>query len=146
MARSRRGRKQAKVRRRNLWLADPHCHWCGQPTVLPGVTPAGSVGPVATLDHLYSRFHPLRQSEREVPLVLACRDCNAERGRLENLLFRDFVKALAPLGVGQLTNRQKVAAFSRALALAAIGLRPDFGRGLEGGALARVYAVAGQLR
>lgn len=82
MARRRKGCKQTRVRRRNLWLADPHCHWCGSLTALPGAATASGLR-LATIDHLFSRFHPVRQETASVPTVLACRECNAERGRQE---------------------------------------------------------------
>jgi hypothetical protein len=52
-------RRQAVIRRRNLWLANPRCHWCGTPTFLPETPgPHSTIERKATLDHLFSRFHP----------------------------------------------------------------------------------------
>ncbi len=115
MSRKRRKKpKHSKLRRHNLWQADPRCHWCGRHTLLPG-TPGmkAAAGIVATLDHLYSRFHPERG--RDNTMVLSCAPCNAERARRENLVFRDFVWTLEVLGWRALSNRQKVTAFAEAL-------------------------------
>ena len=117
MARKKRKEIQhGKLRRRALWQADPRCHWCGRQTLLPG-TPGlkAAAGITATLDHLYSRFHPERS--RDNTMVLSCAPCNAGRARRENLVFRDVVWTLDVLGWRALSNRQKVAAFAAALSL-----------------------------
>ena len=75
--------------RARLHRADPHCFWCGQITVLESMQ-RGHSGNLATVDHLYSRLHPERTKRyrsaldsRHVLHVLACFDCNCERGTLE---------------------------------------------------------------
>lgn len=76
-------------RRRNLWKADPHCHWCGIETVsLTHEETKGKLPPLnmATLDHLHSRLDPARLEAvkpGECRTVLACWKCNHERGREE---------------------------------------------------------------
>lgn len=67
-----------------LFRADPHCFWCGCAVEL--TAPHGTPN-LATVDHLYSRFHPERKAihnQRDRPLhVLACHACNNERGVCE---------------------------------------------------------------
>lgn len=69
--------------RRQLWEADPHCHWCGRETSWW----AGENGPAptdsATLDHLYSWLDPRRAGNSHL-VVLACWRCNHDRGEQEN--------------------------------------------------------------
>ncbi len=70
--------KSQPTRRRILWRRDPRCFWCGRVTVFEahGTTSA------ATIEHIYPRGHPRRQSTRKAlpSTVLACYDCNQERG------------------------------------------------------------------
>ncbi|MDY0074173.1 MAG: hypothetical protein RBR77_16190 [Thauera sp.] len=110
---------------KRLWQADQRCHWCRQVTRLPPSPLYGSAGitadrclPLATVDHLYSRLHPLRDLDgpSTAHTVLACKACNAARCRQENLLFRDFLRGMAALGWMPATNRLKVRAFREALA------------------------------
>lgn len=139
MSRKRRKKpKHRKLRRHNLWQADPRCHWCGRHTLLPG-TPGlkAAAGITATLDHLYSRFHPERG--RDSATVLSCAPCNAGRSRRENLVFRDFVWTLKVLGWRTLTNRQKVAAFAAALSVQAGWRSAHLPADADGQALALVY-------
>lgn len=111
-------RRSIVIRRRNLWLANPCCHWCGTGTCLPEEPNQGGVTKVvATVDHLYSRYYPLPPADREMHTVLACLPCNAMRARRENLVFRDFVRTLEALGRLGMTNRQKVQAFRDALSV-----------------------------
>jgi len=67
-----------------LWVKDPHCHYCGIETILSHDMPQGvSYLPnMATIDHVYSRLNPLRQTQRQ-KLVLSCNLCNNYRARLE---------------------------------------------------------------
>lgn len=65
--------------REALWRYDPHCFWCGKLTVLTEATQRNA----ATLDHLYSQFHPKRNSNGLTDTVLACRACNIQRGDYE---------------------------------------------------------------
>lgn len=139
MARKKRKEIQhGKLRRRALWQADPRCHWCGRQTLLPG-TPGlkAAAGITATLDHLYSRFHPERS--RDNTMVLSCAPCNAGRARRENLVFRDFVWTLDVLGWRALSNRQKVAAFAAALSLDEGWRSAHLPADADGQALALIY-------
>lgn len=69
-----------------LFRADPHCFWCGVETVLE--TSAQGQSDFATVDHLYSRWHPERKTRHVrgdgVLHVLACSSCNGERAGAEN--------------------------------------------------------------
>lgn len=124
MSTKRMGRKRRKklrsaaIRRRNLWLANPCCHWCGKETSLPEIkNQSGTSKVMATVDHLYSRYHSLPSADREAQTVLACLPCNSKRCRKENLVFRDFIRTLDLLGRRGMTNRQKVQAFRDALTM-----------------------------
>lgn len=74
-------------RRRNLFNEDPHCHWCHKLTKLNGK----HNGDLATIDHLYSKFHPYRNTpeylnaHNDSLTVLACYDCNQLRSIKEHL-------------------------------------------------------------
>lgn len=75
-----------RKRRLALFAADPHCYWCGRCLTLD-MWP-GDVQPpnFATLDHLRSRFHPLRTQPNPhgIPrTVMACHGCNEHRGAVE---------------------------------------------------------------
>ncbi len=74
---------QVLKRRLRMFTSDPHCYWCGVLTQLN----IDSRANYATVDHLYSKLHPLRGtkykggSDRTALLhVLACAKCNQERG------------------------------------------------------------------
>jgi hypothetical protein len=71
--------KPQPPRRIILWTRDPRCFWCGRVTRLDVKENAPNL---ATIDHLYSRAHPKRQSKNRhlPPSVLACRQCNCARG------------------------------------------------------------------
>lgn len=80
---SRLGRR--KVR---LWLSDPRCHWCGRVTVLASlIGKRRQFAELATIDHLYSRLHPLRSAPKRHPreerTVIACHECNLRRSQRE---------------------------------------------------------------
>lgn len=90
-------------RRLSMFKRDPYCYWCGCLTVLN----AQSHPHQATVDHLYSKWHPLRQekykagSDRTAVLhVLACLECNNARGN-DDERGRVFVP--------KLTERQEMA-------------------------------------
>lgn len=127
---TRRRLSSAAIRVRALWRQNPCCHWCGRPTRLLR-PPSSSANveeaspalfnpplPIGTVDHLYSHYHPRRGRKKHAgsATVLACKECNAERCRKENLVFRDFVRTLARLGLVPETNRRKLLAFRTALA------------------------------
>lgn len=68
-----------------FWRRDPRCHWCERKTVLPEGS-SDHREDVATIDHLYSRFHPMRgKVPKGIPqYVLACHKCNNERAQRED--------------------------------------------------------------
>lgn len=81
-----------KRRRTRLWKQDKRCYYCGIETVLPEnflsksgrlkVTPKN----LATIEHLRSRLNPHRTEKNkgnEIRRVLACWQCNQERGAQE---------------------------------------------------------------
>lgn len=79
-----------KLLRARMWRANPHCYWCGVETVLiEGHHGQQKPSNMATIDHLYSRLHPLRHTQPrrggggERRLVLACDECNQRRARAE---------------------------------------------------------------
>jgi hypothetical protein len=70
--------------RLRLFRANPACFWCGCAVILECDQ---SRPDFATVDHLYSRYHPQRESRHRrqdgVLHVLACRVCNHERASCE---------------------------------------------------------------
>lgn len=66
--------------RRKLFKEDPHCFWCGCLTTLDYSNPRLTT--LATVDHLYSRWHPARSRRKHVK-VLACFACNQRRNNCE---------------------------------------------------------------
>jgi hypothetical protein len=70
--------------RPRLYSADPHCFWCGIRVYL---NVSATEPDFATVDHLYSRFHPEREiryhQQKGILHVLACRVCNQERASAE---------------------------------------------------------------
>lgn len=122
-----RDRERLPRMRTRLFRADPHCFWCGCLVRLnvPHGTPD-----LATVDHLYSRFHPARKENHKrqdrVLHVLACFACNHERGlceqhqkpfipklpeRLEHARLADATLARHPLnqqGTAPLTGTMRV--------------------------------------
>jgi len=82
-SRVRRSLKPIPRMRPRLYLADPHCFWCGIRVYL---NVSSSQPDFATVDHLYSRFHPEREGRHKqggTLHVLACRTCNQERATAE---------------------------------------------------------------
>ena len=75
----------SKVRERKLllWRRDPHCHWCGVETQLAPDGSGRQFPTLATLDHLDNRLSGTRieNAYREERTVLACAQCNNERGK-----------------------------------------------------------------
>ena len=96
-------RSQISRRRVELWVEQwGKCHWCSVDTWLrkPGdhkVYRRAVRDREATLDHLYSRLNPKRQTppHGQRRYVMACSKCNFERGRDE----------CAALGVDELRRR-----------------------------------------
>jgi len=83
---------------------DPHCYWCGCEVIWYKPDPHDTL-PLnfATLDHVNSRVlypggRPLRGET-----VLACRECNEERARIEQ----------KQLGLGELRRRSGRGFYSR---------------------------------
>ena len=77
-----------RKRKLNLFAQDPHCHWCGELTVLTSDKEIkGQPNPrMATVDHLISRYHPKRWVKAkpgEIRQVLACFECNNKRSAVE---------------------------------------------------------------
>lgn len=76
-------RRTLRVRPR-LYKTDPHCFWCGIRVYL---NVSATEPDFATVDHLYSRFHPEREikhkQQQGVLHVLACRVCNQARATAE---------------------------------------------------------------
>lgn len=77
-----------------LFRADPHCFWCGVEVQLERmvVQRKDNLSTLATVDHLYSRWHPERKErhtsqESGVLHVLACHDCNQERAAAETQMI-----------------------------------------------------------
>lgn len=73
-------------RRLRMFRRDPNCFWCGVRTVLD----AEGQPHHATIDHLYSKMHPLRpvkyssgHDRTAVLHVLACMECNQARGKAD---------------------------------------------------------------
>lgn len=66
--------------RESLYRRNPHCYWCGMATVFLREKPIRDAD-TATVDHLYSKLHPRRKTDRRI--VLACYGCNNERSKAE---------------------------------------------------------------
>lgn len=82
------GNSKSLIKRRNrLWIENPACYWCGIETIMPPKNGKGKIPlNTATIDHLRSRYDPLRRTQPEpgeVRTVLACSKCNNERSRIE---------------------------------------------------------------
>lgn len=75
-----------KYIRIKLWIKNPYCVYCGIETILPedhkqkrGVPVPKNV---ATIDHKYSRYNPMRNIEKQ-ELLLCCNLCNNYRAQIE---------------------------------------------------------------
>ena len=73
-----------RTKKLKLWNSNPHCFWCGCLTILTNdAQQKGNPDPrMATVDHLYSRYNPMRWTRPkpgELRLVLACVECNSKR-------------------------------------------------------------------
>lgn len=68
-----------------MWLKNPHCQYCGVETILiDDLNLKGLKTPpnTATIDHKYSRYNPLRNTEKQ-EYILCCSLCNNYRAQLE---------------------------------------------------------------
>jgi len=105
--------KNLKKRRIKLWeKSNGLCYWCKRKTILPnellkkyntdqsGEIPQEALYKMATIEHIYSRFHPKRNSNNdshEERLKLSCYECNHERGKKEkHLLSRVIYNWIEP--------------------------------------------------
>lgn len=65
------------------------CHWCRLATIRPDQpgyfrSTGGLVARAATIDHVFSRLHPLRNLPGTgKQLVMACSKCNGRRSKVE---------------------------------------------------------------
>lgn len=75
---------------------DPHCHWCGQITLILDPMPDGGQLPdaCATVDHVYSKLTVERRAGRG-EFVLSCSGCNKWRAVIENKLCSPETRAQA---------------------------------------------------
>jgi len=96
--------------RRQLFNKDPYCFWCGCLTTLGVDNPR--LNTLATVDHLYSRQHPLR-SRRKHLKVLACFGCNQRRNNCESKGIYFMPKLLHRLDVA----RDSCATLARAIVM-----------------------------
>ena len=83
--------RDARFHRLRLFeKADGLCYYCETKTIFPSVDNSTDGSPnLATIDHIYSKFHPDRMkpnSNNEKRHVLSCFKCNQERARLEEIL------------------------------------------------------------
>jgi hypothetical protein len=77
--------------RNKLWNQNPQCFWCFCNTRKPPDDPGAPIYPdTATLDHVVSSWHKRLNPDAEQMLVIACSECNAERGRAHQLIFLAF--------------------------------------------------------
>jgi hypothetical protein len=80
-----------KRRRRYLYRVDPHCWYCGIRVFDYDYPGGGTQKPdQATLEHLVSKRNPMRRTDIGMYItarVLACYDCNYERGKWTSLLL-----------------------------------------------------------
>lgn len=79
-----------RSKRERMFLRDPHCFWCARLTVFRREKPIHKPDS-ATVDHLYSNFHPKRKTDRSS--VLACFECNNARSTAE-CRFEEFIPKL----------------------------------------------------
>jgi len=71
-----------KKKRNKLYITQKgKCYYCGCSTIKPEDIPKGSSNKdtMATLEHVYSKYNPLRGLEPQV-YVLSCFKCNHEKG------------------------------------------------------------------
>lgn len=80
--------KSLKKRRERLWIEnDGICKYCGIKTILPEQNNLNYLPKnLATVDHLINKLEEKRQvpnHSNEIRSVLACRECNFIRGKLD---------------------------------------------------------------
>ena len=88
--RSTRGKKRLHKKQKvwRLWRfveIEGKCEYCGTMMRMPETGEIASKDQpdnTATVDHLYSKGHPLRNTKQQ-RLVLVCRKCNHDKGMLE---------------------------------------------------------------
>ena len=95
--------QKKRIRVKNLWTESPYCRRCNCLTVLKG----DNVNQInlATLEHIYSRFHPKRKviTPGEQRTTLLCWQCNQDKAQEDLKEFHIFHKiksrkALTSLG------------------------------------------------
>lgn len=65
---------------KTLHSHNPHCHWCGKPTLLiPREHHVRAHPDSATRDHVYSQWEERRYLPGGKVIVLACHECNGKR-------------------------------------------------------------------
>lgn len=92
-----------KNQRKKLYAENPYCPFCGVKMILPEdvgfvdivhgdgtLTQNLKYAPdnLCTIEHLYSRFNPQRQTRNqnnERRRIICCKKCNQDRGRQEEL-------------------------------------------------------------
>lgn len=90
-----------KKLRKKLWKKNNgKCECCGKDTILPekGINANFQPDNMATIDHLYCRYHPLRKVKPkpgERRLFLFCYRCNQNKGEFERLWYRMNQKSLS---------------------------------------------------
>lgn len=80
-----------KEMRRKRWEKNPHCYWCGIPTIWYDRNGGKQPDNAATLDHIRSRYVPMRAQQdgqwKNGIIVLACHKCNQDRCTQEQLFL-----------------------------------------------------------
>lgn len=93
----------------NMWEKNPHCHWCGIPTVLTNLPHGILPNNAATIDHLYSRYTLKRWVHRdgrtEPSKVLSCYKCNHDRGNRETAMLSKEEKRKRGKGMAVIPKR-----------------------------------------
>lgn len=82
-------KKKALDKRIQLWLENPNCYFCKEPTIIVKMKNHQSMpGNAAVLFHLYNRNSPMRLTQPrngERRLVLACHKCANNESRAKDL-------------------------------------------------------------
>ena len=88
-----------KVRDR-LFTNDPHCRKCGVLTISPETVPNPACPPdnMATLEHIFSRYHPIRYSDDYLRMkakdrrTLLCYRCNQNNAKEEQEFICESIR------------------------------------------------------